>query len=218
MTFRKPEWIPLIFIICSTVLLGGLGMWQLERLVWKNTLIAGIEKAQAEPVLHTLTDEPYRRVELSGQWRLDKTIHVVGKPQFVEGNGYFLLTPLVLPDGKTILVNRGWAPREWKENAAKKATVRGIVRPLREKRLFSPANFPDKNIWFYEDINAMAQASGLALEPAVIEAIGERKSDTYPYPSDGKINLRNDHFGYAITWFSLAFIGIIMFGAYHRKT
>jgi surfeit locus 1 family protein len=136
----------------------------------------------------------------------------------VEGNGFFQLTPLKLDNGKIILVNRGWAPNGWKDNAFENGQVNGVIRPPRSKRLFSPENAIDRNIWFYEDINAMSQKTGLALEPAVIEAIGQRKSNTYPYPSDGKINLRNDHFGYAITWFSLAFIGLFMFGAYHRKT
>jgi surfeit locus 1 family protein len=217
MQFRKPETIPLLFIICSTLMLSGLGLWQVERLQWKNELIAQIEKAQAEPVLSALTEELYRRVELSGTWVLDKTLHVVGKPQLVNGNGYFLLTPLTLGDGKSVLVNRGWVPSGWKDDSQKHAQVSGVIRPARGKRLFTPENYPEKNIWFYEDIAAMEAATGLALEDAVVEAVGPRNSTTYPYPSDGKISLRNDHLGYAITWFGLAFIGIFMFGAYHRK-
>ena len=51
MKFRRPQFIPLAFIIGTTLLLVSLGLWQAQRLVWKNNLIARIETAQAEPAL-----------------------------------------------------------------------------------------------------------------------------------------------------------------------
>lgn len=216
MTFRKPELIPLIFIICATVMLGGLGAWQVQRLMWKNNLIADIEKAQSQPALQSLTLEPYRRVELNGEFIGHSTIRIVGRPQWEQGSGYFMLYPFKLHDGKIVLVNVGWAPSGWKGDMSHQHHVTGILRTAREKRLFSPDNHPEKNIWFYEDTTAMGSALGLTLQDMVVEATGERKTGVYPAPSDGKISLRNDHLGYAITWFSLAAIGIIMFGVYHR--
>lgn len=215
--FRTPELIPLIFIVIATAMLSGLGMWQIERLQWKNALIADITTAHAKPTLHAFSLEPYRRIEISGQWLPDKTMKVAGKPQFVEGQGYFRYTPLKLADGSILLVNRGWAPNDWSDPAPAQAHVTGILRPFRTKRLFTPENHPEHNLWLHEDQPAMEVYSGLTLKHLILEATGERKSETYPYPSDGKISLRNDHLGYAITWFSLAFIGIFMFVAYHRK-
>ncbi len=215
MHFRKPELVPLLFIIASTVMLGTLGTWQLQRLAWKNSLITTIAEAQAQPELKQLPENlaplAYRSVTVSGHFQNDKMLRLVGRKQNM-GAGFFLLTPFTLSDGRTILVNRGYA-EEGKENPlAGRQEIHGILRPPREKRYFSPENQSQKNLWFYEDIPAISALTGLEIEPVVIEAVGTG----HPVPSDGKIALRNDHLGYAFTWFSLALVGLIMFGFYHR--
>jgi surfeit locus 1 family protein len=63
----------------------------------------------------------------------------------------------------------------------------------------------------------MSKTVGVELTPIIVEAVGEAQKNIYPTPSDGKISLRNDHLNYAITWFSLALIGLVMFAIYHRQ-
>lgn len=217
MTFRKPQLIPLLFILCATFTLGGLGAWQLQRLIWKNDLIAGIGAAQSQPALTSLNDEPYRKVELEGTFIGKKSFRFVGRPQWEQGTGYFMYYPFKTKDGKVVMVNIGWAPSSWKGELAKQHHVSGIIRPARVKRLFSPENHAEKNIWFYEDTKAMGEQLGMTVDDMIIEVVGEKKAGTYPTVNDGKISLRNDHLGYAITWFGLALIGLIMFGIYHRE-
>ena len=216
MKFRRPQFIPLAFIIGTTLLLVSLGLWQAQRLVWKNNLIARIETAQAEPALTAWQDSAdYRNIEIEGTFIHDRSLHLVGRPKG-SSMGFFILTPLQLEDGKTVLVNRGWAPEGEKIAMPGASLIRGVVRPAREKRYFSPDNQPEKNVWFYEDIPAMSRVTNLTLENGVIEAVGTPEKGIYPQPGDGKISLRNDHLGYAITWFALAAIGLIMFAIYHR--
>ncbi len=131
MRFKKPELIPLLFIICSTLLLGGLGVWQLERLAWKNGLIAAIDNAQAQP---PLTDLPadvsmleYRNVELTGKFANAKAIRRIGGIEG-EGPGFFIETPLKLADGRVILVNRGFAPDGKEGTPTGIQTIKGILR------------------------------------------------------------------------------------------
>ena len=221
MKFRKPQLIPLIFIVGAFTLLFSLGVWQVQRLQWKNSLIASIELAQSSPALGTLSQEinglDYRKVLLTGTFLHDKSMHLVGHPQD-SVPGFFIITPFKLEDdGRIILVNRGYSPKDLETKPEGLQTVAGIIRPARIKRAFSPDNYPEKNVWFYEDMDAMSKAAGTQLTPVVVEATGEAKKDVYPTPSDGKISLRNDHLNYAITWFSLAFIGLVMFAIYHRE-
>jgi len=221
MRFRKPELIPLLFILVAEILLIGLGAWQVERLEWKNGLIAAISTAQAEPVLDRLPESleglEYRKVTLTGKFLHDKTLHKVGSRQG-ERPGFFLLTPFALKDGRIILVNRGFAPKDMAKEPKGAQQVYGVLRPMRGKRaFFIPDNQPQKNLWLYEDISAMSQQTKLTLLPLVVEATGAYEKNVYPIPSDGKIALRNDHLGYAITWFSLALVGIILFGIYYRE-
>jgi surfeit locus 1 family protein len=220
--FRKPETIPLLFIIASVLLTGALGVWQLQRLAWKEQVIAGMHAAQTLPALGTLPESPdnlsYRKVALTGRFLYDKRLRMIGR-QFGHDVGYFMLTPFVLDDdGRIILVNRGFAPDGRESKPEGLQTVTGIVRPLREKRLFSPGNHPEKNIWFYEDIAAMSQATGLTLLPVMVEVTGLQEKGVFPIPGDGKIAFRNDHLTYAVTWFSLMLVGLVMFGFYYHET
>ncbi|MFO0388724.1 MAG: SURF1 family protein [Alphaproteobacteria bacterium] len=219
MKFRKPELIPLLFIIFATLVLTTLGAWQVQRLQWKNALTANIEKAQAEETLGNLPENvdglAYRNVILSGRFINDTALRLVGRKSDM-GAGFFVLTPFVLEDdGRVILVNRGYAETGKENPVDGLQTIQGILRPPREKRPFAPDNQQDKNLWFYENISAISSLIGRPLLPYVIEATGTDKR-TQPIVSDGKISMRNDHLGYAITWFSLAIVGLVMFAFYQR--
>lgn len=222
MRFRKPQLIPTVFIIGATILLFGLGSWQVQRMQWKEGELAHIKDAQTKDALGTLPTDPtlpgieYRAVALTGEFLNDKMFHMVGRPQG-EGPGFYVVTPFLLDDdGRVILVNRGFAP-EGRENPLEgPQNVRGILRPNRPHRMFMPDNFVDKNVWFYEDLPAMSKIIGRPLLPLLVEQTGTAEKGVYPTPSNGIITLRNDHLNYAITWFLLGFIGLFMFAAYHR--
>ena len=80
----------------------------------------------------------------------------------------------------------------------------------------TPENDLKANIWFARDIGAMAEV--LQTEPLLVVA---REID----PADPKIEplpvspsgIPNDHLQYAITWFSLAVVWLIMTGYYIRR-
>jgi surfeit locus 1 family protein len=220
MRFRRPQFIPLVFIVFAFTLLTTLGVWQLQRLQWKNGMIADIQQAQALPALGTLPDTleglNYRNVALTGVFLNDKAMQMVGGMQGAE-SGFLIVTPFRLEDdGRIILVNRGFSPKDKASRPEGVQTVKGIVRPARQKRMFSPENRADKNIWFYEDMPAMSAYTGLALTPVVVEVVGAPQKNTYPIPGDGRLLIRNDHLSYAITWLSLAVIALVMFAVYHR--
>ncbi len=224
MKFRKPEPVPLLFLAATLALLLSLGAWQVQRLQWKNALIADIQSAQALPPLTILPasveELDYRHVMLTGRFHYDKAMQAIGPAPGVTGvigTGFHLLTPFTLEDGRTILVNRGWAPSGRETHPEGLQTVHGIIRPLRPKALFAPENRPDRNIWFYDNLPAMEDHTGLKLTPIIVQAVAPMEKGVYPIPSDGKIVLRNDHRNYAITWFSLAVIALVMFAFYHRK-
>lgn len=193
----------------------------MQRLQWKTTILAKIEALQNEIPLsalpETLDDSVlYHKVELSGTFMHDQKFLMVGSKQH-EGPGFFVVTPFILEnDGRMILVNRGFAPEDDETQPQGPQIVTGIIRPNRKKRLFMPDNKQERNVWFYEDLPAMSKRIGTQLEPLIIEQTGSKEKDVYPIPSDGKIIMRNDHLYYAITWFSVCFIGLFMFAVYHR--
>ncbi|MCA6091650.1 SURF1 family protein [Streptomyces sp. SCA3-4] len=99
-----------------------LGFWQLHRhehRVARNDQIA--RSLSADPVPVTELTAPGRTVAHDAVWRAvtasgtyDPQGEVVVRMRTdSDGNqGYFVLTPLVMEDGRAVLVNRGWVPAD----------------------------------------------------------------------------------------------------------
>ncbi len=219
MRLRQFELIPSLVVAAAVLLLASLGMWQMQRLEWKTQLITNIEQSQIEPALKNLppdlTGLDYHKVELRGRFLKDISFRrISGRKE--PGREFFMLLPFKPEnDKRVILVNVGLAPADKKPDA-RVQTVKGFLRPAFPHRLFVPENRPDQNIWLYENIPAMSRLAKVELLPLVLEAFTPYNTDTRPITPDGKILLRNDHLGYALTWFSLALVGIVMLIFYHR--
>lgn len=216
--------IPWIFIAGVVGVLVGLGSWQLQRLKWKNTLMAQYERGQIESPLALndiasgqFSEHAYRRVTFTGTYLHDKEVHLGGR-RWHGKTGYQLLTPMRMEDGRIFLVNRGWIPFELKEqekrtdSLVEEASHMAVLRIPKAGGVFTPENHPEKNFWFTVDFPAIEKFTGITSEPVMLEVI-EAKPDInlFPITSDGKRVFRNDHLGYAITWYLLALAALIMF-------
>jgi surfeit locus 1 family protein len=220
------------------VILLTLGFWQIERLKWKTGLIRELEiRAAAKPI--PLPTDPRiapadlanRRVKVTGHYMYETELHLLNRVR--KGvPGLNIITPLVRDDGGgTVLVNRGWVPMDWpgtpiEEQGAEPIPIEvtGIVRIPRRPGWMTPKNEPAKNDWYYVDLTAMSQAAGtLANTDYYIYATGEHVlSDTpapflAPDPNVWHIDLPNNHLSYAITWFSLAGVLMVIYLVYHTK-
>ena len=218
-------------VVCMAILiLLGLGIWQLQRLEWKNNLIAHIARANEREPLQNWPQSPkdasdfgWRRVQLSGVFLHDKEMWLAAR--YHEGQlGFHILTPFLLDDGRVVLLNRGWVPNEKKEASARlEGQVGGAISLLaqirtdRDQNPFTPEADVAKNIWFWRDITKMRTATGLELEPITADVIHMLPPGGFPIASSGDIRLPNDHLGYALTWFSLALAAAVMAVLYHLK-
>lgn len=221
MQFRRIELIPTLFLLAAFVVFVALGNWQISRLHWKEQVMADSEAAKAAPALASLPEDisglTYHRGILTGKFLHDKAIHLIGRQQGMDV-GYYIVTPFELDDdGRIVLIDRGFSPLGKESKPEGIVTVEGIFRPLRQKRYFAPENRPDKNVWSYEDIGQLTQYIGKEPLPLVLEATGIPQKDVYPIPNEGKFIFRNDHLGYAITWYGLAIVSVVMFVAYNYK-
>ena len=228
--FRPFETVPTLMTLLAVGTMFALGIWQLQRLEWKERRMAQVEHAASQAPMTTLPGDAkeqesreYYPVALTGRFDHGNEIHLT--PRYWRAQlGYGVVTPFAVADGRTVLVDRGWVPLEKKDPAARpetllkgKQTVHGIVRLPYRRRFVSLHNQPDKNMWFSVDIPAVEAATGLRLQPVIIEMTGKQEAAYLPVPSDGAIALRNDHLGYALTWFSTGAAGLIVFLLYHRR-
>jgi surfeit locus 1 family protein len=211
----------LLFGLAGVAVLVALGVWQVQRLAWKTALIAGVEaRLAAAPVPVPPHPDPladqYRRVRASGVIEPGE-LHVY-TPAPGGGAGYRVIVPLKLPDGRRILLDRGFVPVEAKDAPRRLGpiAVEGSLRwPQESDRFTSP---PDRagNVWFARDVGPMAEALGT--EPVLL--VAARTDDPAgPLPLPVGVNIRNDHLGYAITWFGLAAVwaGMTGYGLWRIK-
>jgi surfeit locus 1 family protein len=244
--FKNPGLVPWLFIILATFTLTSLGVWQMQRLLWKETMLAGIEAGQKEAPLTTLPKEvknwealTYKRVQFIGE--LDRQTYFLRLGMHKDvGSGFYVESLFRLPvsGGKEplyILANRGFIGGTQAQVKAKLASEKttnptmlmGILRPAYAPRVFSPKNRPEINVWTSEEMPLIeaelnklaAPETTIKLAPLVIEVTKEQgaEHDAVTIANKGEIRLRNDHLGYAVTWFSLALVGVVMFGFYCRK-
>jgi surfeit locus 1 family protein len=214
----------LMLIVASALAsLGFLALmaWQVQRLGWKQDLIERIDRqVHAEPVAPPpsaqwaalgKTDE-YRRVRLQGRF---DTREVLVQATTVLGSGHWVLAPLQLDDGSTVLVNRGFVSpdkRAPESHAAPPGRVElvGLLRltetgggPLRQ-------NVPAEGRWYSRDVAGIAAQLGLGGEVAPFFV--DESADTantaqprrWPRPGLTVLNFTNNHAVYAATWLALA--------------
>ncbi len=214
----RPRLGPSVATLAGLLMLLGLGSWQVQRLHWKEGLIAARTAqlaAPAEPLPAAAADWrawDFRKVSVRGSFRHDLEQRFGAFT--VEGQfGQHVLTPLVRPDGAAVLVDRGFVPadrapvetRRQGETPAP-ALITGIARYRMGDRpgWFTPANQPRERIWYWYDLAALAQAVGLELLPVVVEADATPNPGGLPLGGQTRVELPNDHLQYAITWYGLA--------------
>jgi surfeit locus 1 family protein len=231
---RKSLVAPVLFMLVVGAILVSLGIWQLHRLAWKETLIAEIatrSKGLPQPLpdpseWNSLrpADYAYRHVEFAGRYENDREALVFyGAGPRDLGPGYLVLTPLRLDSGAIVIVNRGFVPDALAAKSARaageiegKTHVAGLMRPPQTRNLFTPADEPDKDLYFTRDPAAIAAHFGFAqAAPFVVDA---ESSAPGGWPKGGmtEIDIPNNHLSYALTWFGLAVGLLAVFIAYLR--
>lgn len=200
---------PLFLGLAGCAILLSLGTWQLRRLAWKEEIVARIEArlGEAPTDLSALTaPDPvaarYQPVRVSG--RTDEDLLVLSGRKG-EGAGYEVIAAFELPDGRRVLLDRGFIAEASKNALRPPAalTVTGNLLWPEESDAYTPPPDPAARLWFARDVASMAQF--LKTEPILVvarTAEGQEPS-IRPVPVDAA-GIPNEHLNYAITWFSLA--------------
>ncbi len=230
MSWRKLAAAGLASLVGVGILIG-LGVWQLHRLAWKEGLIAAVEaRAHAAPAAVPPPAEwaalkpseyEYRHVAAHGVYDYSHQEFVFSALEEPRGRyggvGYYVMTPLRLAGGEAIVVNRGFVPDTMKSAAEKgpagDADVVGLMRASEPRNLFTPADEPQRGVFYARDTEALARAMGLSVyAPFIIDA--DAGPDPLPEGGETRLTFTNNHLSYAFTWFGLAAALAGVFGAY----
>ncbi len=201
-----------------------LGTWQVKRRAWKLDLISRVEhrvhtlptalpEPSAWPHVTAASDE-YRHVIVSGTFLNGYQTLVQAVTEL--GSGFWVLTPVRMPNGLIVLVNRGFVATEDRNRVAPEriGSISGLLRMSEPGGAFLRDNDPAGNRWYSRDVQAIAAARGLTgVAPFFVDADagpnsrgGARAGSVYVTPVGGLtvIRFHNNHLVYAITWYTLA--------------
>ena len=209
---------PVVLTVLAVVLLGvllTLGVWQVQRMQWKEGLIASAEAAAGQLPLPfaealKLENPEFRRVLL--------TCRGLATAPFVElqsiensDAGVRLVSACAVEGGPTLLVDRGFVSAEISSrppvNAADTmpVVITGVLRRSPAPSALTPP--PAEGRFYGRDAEAMARA--LKVEGPVSPFTVFSTTSTNPAwqalkPSAPPAAFTNNHLGYALTWFGLA--------------
>ncbi|MFD0915941.1 SURF1 family protein [Pseudahrensia aquimaris] len=214
----------LICIASAFVVLMGLGFWQLQRLEWKEAMIARVEEGLNKP---PLSIDEIEALDAAGE-------DIEYRPAFAEGTflhdaeqhyfatyrsrvGYFVYTPLVMDDGKRLFVNRGFVPMERKDASSRpegqivgRVRIEGLARtaPTEKPNSQVPNNDLTKNVYYWKSLSQMAGRAYDKTEFDTASVFLDAGEGVAPggLPIGGvtRITFSNNHLQYAYTWFGLA--------------
>jgi surfeit locus 1 family protein len=218
-------------LTCVAVLVAA-GHWQQGRMHDKGSLRAQQDAAgQAGPValaaLPTASDWPalrYRPVVIDGEYDARRQIFIDNKVQ--SGRvGYHVVTPLMLADGRAVLVNRGWiaqgASRATLPDAAPPAgrvTVQGRLALPTAGYIELAPEVTTGPVWQNLDPPRYAAATGVAVLPAVVEQTVAPAEDDglvrdWPAPDFGV----EKHWIYMMQWYAFAGLAIVLWLAFSLR-
>ena len=228
------SWIVLVAAVVTAGVTARLGVWQLDRAAQKEVLQAAVDSRRDLPALgpqempadeQALQSLLHRRIRLQGSWLTDHTVYLENR-QMQGRPGFFVLTPLGLPDGTAVLVQRGWLPRDLRD----RTRVQAPPLPSAPVQLLARIAPPPARLYDFDaassgpirqnlDVGAYALETRLKLRPlSVLElddalpAAGQAPSPDrllrdWPLPAAGV----HKHHGYAFQWFALSLTTIALY-------
>jgi surfeit locus 1 family protein len=209
-------------------------VWQLQRLAWKEGLLARLETGRtAAPVAlppasdwagADLTALDYRRVTARGRYERAQALVFAGPVATAGGatSGYFVMNVLATPDGGRLLVHRGVIPMGMKDAAPPppegEVELVGLLRAPERAGWFTPSDTPERGSYFLRDPKALTPALGANLSPFYLDVEAKPgAAESWPRAGVGTLAPPNNHLSYAFTWFALAGVLASVFALWARR-
>jgi surfeit locus 1 family protein len=228
----RPKWVVgHILVVVLVVTFVFLGFWQLDRLQdrrARNAEISARAEVPVQPIGDVVTagvglddaeELQYRRVSLTGTY--DEDGQVLIRPRSLDGvSGWHVVTPVVLDDGRAVLVTRGFAPLSTDLDVVRQAvappegevTVTGLLLPTQERQGIGPTDPEDGVLAELSrvDIARIGEQYDRALLPVHVQlATQEPPQADLPQLIPTPLTDEGPHLSYAGQWFLFAGVGLV---------
>lgn len=199
--------LPILFGLLGTAVLVWLGVWQMQRLDWKQDVLAQMDaELTAAPVAVPADPDPARDawlpVRASGRIGAEEIL--VQSSLKSVGPGFRVIVPFDM-DGRRILLDRGFIRLTDRDRSRPPvdATVIGNLHWPDEIDGFTPD--PEGRLFFGRDVAAMAAELGTEPTLLVVRETNENPLSVTPLPVTTS-GIPNNHLQYAVTWFLMAIV------------
>lgn len=222
------RWIPFVAMLVAVAVGMSLGQWQTRRAQAKEGIERQLQqRAAAQPVRIgaaplVVNAVEYRRVKLRGQFVDSWPVYLDNRPLHGRAGLYVLMPMKLAGTDMHVLVMRGWLPRNPRDRVAiapfatppDVVEIDGIARrtPGLVLDLGTTETLRPGAIVQNLDVGQFAKASGLTMQPFVVEQLGDSSDGLmrdWPSPSMGI----EKHRGYAFQWYALAATAFLFFVA-----
>lgn len=221
-------WLSIFFLMLR------LGFWQLSRAEEKQQMLDIMN--QPEPVGITQGQQldaviDFQKVAVSGQWLAD--VQLILANQFAESQpGFHVYQPMLLLDQYVVLVNRGWVKTVTESNPAQGQRIWQMMRSpwpvpavqLGEQTLsqdavqtltYLPQNPVEK--WLKQRFCGQDKIKNCIILPFVFK-LDASMPDGHLRQWQNNIMPAEKHRAYAVQWFTMAAVLMLVLIAYFRKT
>lgn len=206
----------------------ALGQWQIGRAQYKEGLQARYDALGRQPAVHVGgqlmagDDLLLRRVEVRGEFAPKFTVFVDNRIHKHQP-GFHVATPLrIAGSQRYVLVNRGWVAgtRDRSlpvvDTPAGEQVIQGVATAYSERYLELSTKVAEGNVWQNLVFERYRQATGLELQPFLIQqegAVADGLVREWSRPDLG----RNTHLAYAFQWYALSLAILIYYLVTHVK-
>lgn len=235
---RKPKWIAAHLLALTGILIFvNLGFWQLRRLDDRRQINERIEARMTGDVtdlgvlLDAVEGDPdqleYQLV--SAQGRYVNSESVILRSRTRDGiSGHHVLTPLVLGDGRVLIVERGWVPIDALDLSsteiapvATDVELTGVLLKTQERDRFGPTDPADGVLTQIArvDLVRLDQQVAGELVTVYLRLLSQNPAQPQlPHLIDPPEITEGPHLAYAGQWFLFTLVVAVGYPVLMRKT
>lgn len=219
----SPRWGMTVLTLLALLFLGSLGCWQLKRAEQKKQLLLAESQLASKPAT-VWTDamdnpQPFQLLQLTGRYL--PQVFFLDNQHDAHQFGYHVISPLLLKDGQIVLVDRGWISGQLDRWQLPQVQV-----PTKRLTLVGSAYYPSKNQWVLGeaiekrghdlfvieklDAKLISHALHKSIYPFIIRL---DKNALYGYVRHWTVvsMLPARHYGYALQWFAMALVVMLIY-------
>ncbi|MGQ3892547.1 SURF1 family protein [Legionella sp. CNM-4043-24] len=218
-----PKWYMTCLAALAISLLSSLGYWQLQRAEEKSDMLNRATQLSQQAPSHWTESQtlPAQYQNLSVRGTYLPQVLLLDNQYHDHQIGYDVLSPLLLSNNRIILVDRGWI-----KASADRRQIPDISNPLRELQLSGQAYYPSEKTWVLGEVIEKKSDKNILIEkidtkiisqllhksvyPFIIRLGGQ---EAYGFIRDWAVVSMppERHKAYALQWFAMALIVLILF-------